>query len=73
MVEELACDKPSSDEKCAHEVELKPPPSSLSYKFLSLNSIYPVIVNANLSASLITSLLRVIRLHLKAIGYTMKT
>jgi len=39
--------KASSDEAKAHELELKPLPSSLRYEFLGPNSTYPVIVNAS--------------------------
>ena len=60
--------KPSSDEAKASEVELKPLPSSLRYEFLGPKSTYPVIVNANLNATQIDSLLRVLRKHCKAIG-----
>ena len=62
-VEELACAKPSSNEEHAPKVELKPFPFSLRYEFLGLNSTYPVIVNADPSASHIDSLLSVLRLH----------
>jgi len=70
-VEELASDDtPSSDQKYTPEVELKHLPSSLSYEFVGPNSTYRVIVNANLSASQLDSLLRVLQLHSKAIRYT---
>jgi len=52
------------------KVELKPLPSSVRYEFLRPNSTYLVIVNANLSASQLDSLLRVLRLHYKGVGYT---
>jgi len=60
-----------SDEEQAPKVELKPLPSSLRYEFLGPNSTYPVIVNASLNACQIDSLLRVLREHRKAIGYTL--
>jgi len=63
--------QPLSDEAQAPEVELKPLPSSLRYKFLAPNSTYPVIVNASLNASQVDSLLRVLREHRKAIGYAL--
>jgi len=70
-VEELMSDdKLSSDEKRASKLELKPLPSFMRYEFLGLNSTYPVIVDAASSAFQIDSLLRVLRLHCKAIGYT---
>jgi len=63
--------KSSSDGKCAPQVELKRLPSSLRYEFPRPNSTYLVIVNASLSVSQIDSLLRVHRMHSKAIGYTL--
>ena len=63
--------KPSSDLAKAPEVELKPLPSSLTYEFLGPKSTYPVIVNTNLNATQVDSLLRVLRKHRKAIGYTL--
>jgi len=63
--------KPSSDMAKAPEVELKSLPSSLRYKFLGPKSTYPVIVKANLNATQVDSLLRVLRKHRKAIGYTL--
>ena len=53
------------------KVELKPLSSSLRYEFLGTNSTYPAIVNANLNACQVNSLLRVLREHKKAIGYTL--
>jgi len=50
---------------------LKPLPSSLRYAFLRPNSTYLVILNVSLSASQIDSLLRILRMHRKAIGYTL--
>jgi len=63
--------KPSSDWVKAPEVALKPLPSLLRYEFLGPKSTYPVIVNANLNATQVDSLLRVLRKHRKAIGYTL--
>jgi len=63
--------KPSSNWAKAPEVELKSLPSSLGYEFLGLKSTYPMIVNANLNATQVDSLLRVLRKHFKAIGYTL--
>ena len=70
MEELISDDKPSLEEKQAPELELKLLPSSLRYEFLSPTSTYPVIVNANLSASQIDSLLEELISHRKAIGYT---
>jgi len=63
--------KPSSDEAKAPWVELKPLPSSLRYEFLRPKSTYLVIVNVNLNAAQIDSLLRVLWKNRKAIGYTL--
>ena len=46
-------------------------PFLLRYEFLGPNSTYLVIVNAILSVSQIDSLFRVLRMHHKAIGYTL--
>jgi len=64
-------EEPLTDEKQAPRVELKPLPSSLRYEFLGPNSIYHVIVNVSLNACQVDSLLRVLREHRKAIGYTL--
>jgi len=70
-VEELVSDdKRSLEKKHVPKIELKPLPSSLRNEFLGTNSTYPVIVNANISAPQIDSLLRELRLHRKAMGYT---
>jgi len=63
-------DAPSFDEKHAPDIELKPLPS-LRYKLLGLNSTYPMIVNTILNASQVDSLLRILRMHHKAKGYTL--
>jgi len=62
-------DAPSSDEKYAPKVELKPLSSSLRYEFLGSNSTYHVIVNVSLNASQVDPLQRIFRMHCKAIGY----
>ena len=63
--------KPVFDKECALKVELKPLPSSLRYELLGPTSTYPVIVNASLSSSQVDYLLRILRLHPEAIGYTL--
>ena len=60
-----------SDEEQAPKVELKPLHSFLRYEVLGPNSTYPMIVNASLNACQAYSLLRVLREHRKAIGYTL--
>jgi len=72
MMKSLVHHKASStDEEHAPEVEIKPLPSSLRYEFLGPNSTYPVVMNANLNASQVDSLLRILRLHCKTMGYTL--
>jgi len=64
-------EKPSFNEERSPEVELKPLPSFLRYEFLGPNSTCPMIVNTSLNACQVDSLLRVLREHRKAIGYTL--
>ena len=72
MMKSLVHHKASStDEEHAPEVEIKPLPSSLRYEFLGPNSTYYVIVNASSNASQVDSLLKILRLHYKALGYTL--
>jgi len=63
--------KSSYDEERAPQVELKPLRSSLRYEFLGPNSSYPMIVHASLSTYQVDSLLRILRMHRKAMGYTL--
>ncbi|XP_056690006.1 uncharacterized protein [Spinacia oleracea] len=58
------------DGKEAPKVELKALPSSLRYVFLGPNSSYPVIVNASLDDEQVLKLVRVLRRHQSALGYT---
>jgi len=62
-------DKHSFDEKQAPKVEVQTLSSSFRYEFLSSKSTQPIIFNVSLSASQIDSLLGVLRLHRKDIGY----
>jgi len=64
-------DAPLTNKRRVPEVKLKSLPSSLRYEFLGLNSTYPVIVNASLNASQVNSLLGILRMHRKLIGYTL--
>ncbi|XP_078163505.1 uncharacterized protein LOC144558538 [Carex rostrata] len=59
--------EPSKD---APKVELNPLPSTLRYEYLGPNQIYPVIVNASLNQDQTSQLLQILRMHRKAIGYT---
>ena len=52
-------------------VKLKPLPSSLRHEFVRPNCIYPVIVNASLIVSQVDYLLRILRMHRKAIRCTL--
>ena len=54
----------------APKVELKPLPSTLRYEYLGPNQTYPVIVNASLNQDQTSQLLQILRMHRKAIGYT---
>ncbi|XP_071924735.1 uncharacterized protein [Coffea arabica] len=52
------------------KLELKPLPTHLRYEFLGENSTLPVIVSADLDNEQCEKLLRVLRRHKKAIGWT---
>ena len=60
---------PTSHEK-APQLELKQLPTHLRYAFLGDNETLPVIVNADLNKEQLEKLLRVLRKHLRAIGWT---
>ena len=62
---------PSSDAEQAPNIELVPLLSTLRYKFLGLNSTYPVIVTASPNACQIDALLTILREHRNAIGCTL--
>ena len=51
--------------------ELKPLPDTLKYAYLDEKKIYPVILSANLSEHEEERLLKVLRKHRAAIGYTL--
>ena len=51
--------------------ELKPLPDTLKYVYLDEKKIYPVIIRANLSEHEEERLLKVLRKHRDAIGYTL--
>ena len=72
LVDVLEADVQGVEEESlgAPKVELKPLPSSLRYEFLGSNSTYPVIVDASLSDEETAKLLNELKLHSKAIGYT---
>ncbi|XP_021746437.1 uncharacterized protein LOC110712285 [Chenopodium quinoa] len=60
-----------SNGKVAPKVELKPLPSGLRYVFLDVNDTFPVIINANLTEEQTSSLINVLKMHRKALGYTL--
>src|SRR3990170_5354982 len=51
--------------------ELKPLPNTLKYVYLDEKQIYPVIISANLSGHEEKRLLKILRKHRAAIGYTL--
>ncbi|XP_042405116.1 uncharacterized protein LOC121995443 [Zingiber officinale] len=74
MTEEARLEQKSleSENHESPQVELKPLPSTLRYEFLGDNSTFPVIVNASLNEVDTEKLLHVLRMHIKAIGYTIE-
>ena len=51
--------------------ELKPLPDNLKYAYLDENKIYPIIISANLSEQEEERLLKTLKKHCAAIGYTL--
>ena len=51
--------------------ELKPLHGNLKYAYLDENKIYPVIISANLSEKEEEKLLKTLKKHRAAIGYTL--
>ena len=51
--------------------ELKPLPDTLKYAYLDEKKIYPVIISANLSEHEEERLLKTLRKHRAAVGYTL--
>ncbi|XP_071917208.1 uncharacterized protein [Coffea arabica] len=70
--EELGMSKwlPPPSYEQAPRLELKPLPKHLKYAFLGEKETLPVIVNSALDEEQLSKLLRVLRKHLKAIGWT---
>ncbi|XP_071926192.1 uncharacterized protein [Coffea arabica] len=70
--EELGLNKGLPPPSCeqAPRLEFKPLPKHLKYTFLGEKETLPVIVNAALDEEQLDKLLRVLRKHLKAIGWT---
>ena len=57
--------------KCDPVFELKPLPDNLKYAYLDEKKIYPVIISANLSEKEEERLLKTLKKHRAAIGYTL--
>ena len=51
--------------------ELKPLPDTLKYAYLDEKKIYPIIISANLSEKEEEKLLKILKKHCAAIGYTL--
>lgn len=62
--------KPQPSAEVPPQVELKPLPSHLEYAYLGANSTLPVIISSHLSELEKEKLLRVLREHQSAIGWT---
>ena len=60
----------NEDRRSAPEVELKPLPYHLRYKFLGPNRTFPVIISAKLNGAQIEKLLSVLQKHRGAISYS---
>ena len=59
-----------STDSNAPKVELKPLPPNLRYEYLGEDATYPLIVNSELNKEQTEKLLHELRLHRKAIDYT---
>ncbi|KAK4606606.1 hypothetical protein RGQ29_000727 [Quercus rubra] len=69
-VEDLKSCQPTSPPEEQPKLELKPLPSNLRYAFLGQDSTFPVIINRSLSDVEEEKLLRILREHKKALGWT---
>ena len=69
-VEDLKSCQPTSPLEGPPKLELKPLPSNLRYAFLGQDSTFPVIINRSLSDVQEEKLLRILREHKKALGWT---
>ena len=69
-VEDLKSCQLTSPPKEPPKLELKPLPSNLRYAFLGQDSTFPVIINSFLSDVEEEKLLRILREHKKALGWT---
>ena len=62
---------PTPPHKSDPVFELKPLPDTLKYAYLDEKKIYPVIISANLSKQEEEKLLKTLKKHRAAIGYTL--
>ena len=69
-MEDLKSCQPTSPPKEPPKLELKPLPSNLRYTFLGQDSTFPVIINSSLSDVEEEKLLRILREHKMALGWT---
>ena len=69
-VEDLKSCQPASPLEEPPKLELKPIPSNLRYAFLGQDSTFLVIINSSLSDVEEEKLLRILREHKKALGWT---
>ena len=69
-VEDLKSCQPTSPPEEPPKFELKPLPSNLRYAFLGQDFTFPVIINRSLSDVEEDKLLRILREHKKALGWT---
>ncbi|XP_065636347.1 uncharacterized protein LOC136070386 [Quercus suber] len=69
-VEDLKSCQPTSPPEEPPKLELKPLPSNLRYAFLGQDSTLPVIINSSLSDVEEEKLLRILREHKMALGWT---
>nr|XP_023911338.1 uncharacterized protein LOC112022950 [Quercus suber] len=69
-VKDLKSCQPTSPPEEPPKLELKPLPSNLRYAFLGQDSSFPVIINSSLSDVEEEKLLRILREHKMALGWT---
>jgi len=70
VLEELNKTKPKLSIESPPHLELKPLPSNLKYAFLAPSEKLPVIISASLSEIMEEKLLRVLKAHKEAIGWS---
>jgi len=70
VIEGLSKTKPKSSIECPPKLELKPIPENLKYAFLLLLDNLPVVISNALTGEKEEKLLRVLREHKEAFGWT---